>query len=344
MAGPMGYRSYRGRTPKWKYVLAAVLVLVILAAIAVIRLQRYIIYDETGTPHLLLLGQERQEDPEELGEVELTIQKAQPQEITAFTVPEGPLTQEGWADAVARAVLTPEQSYNAAAFTVKDSTGSVYFDAAAAVSGAVEIAEDTAETLAEITGEDAGFYTVARLGCFHDPKGANDDVEALGLENTGGYIFYDGNNSQWLDPGKPAARQYLCELARETAELGFDEILLTDVGYPTEGKLDKIAYTGAGSLEDQVVLFLQEMRAALEPYGTALSVELPEAVISEGADEAAGLSLERIVPLVDRVYAETPPERIEALAQAVSAAAGDTAFVAETAEYPPEGSGSCLVY
>ena len=30
-------------------------------------------------------------------------------------------------------------------------------------------------------------------------------------KNTGGFIFYDGNNLNWLDPGKPAARQYLCD-------------------------------------------------------------------------------------------------------------------------------------
>lgn len=345
MAVVRGYRNYRGRTPKWKAVLAAVLVLVILAAICVIVLQRHIVYDETGTPHLELFWQETPEQtaPEEPGEVELTIQKAEPREITAFTVPEGMLTQEAWADAAARAAVTEEQSWNAAAVTVKDSAGSVYFDSGTAVSGSVKIAEDTAAALAEITGEDSGFYTIARLSCFHDPKAANDSVEEMGLKNTGGYIFYDGNNSQWLDPGKPAARQYLCEIAREAAELGFDEILLTDAGYPTEGSLDKIAYTGPEPPEDMVVRFLQEMKDALEPCGTALSVELPETVVSEGADENAGLSLTKIAPLVDRVYVKTAPERAEALAQAVTAAGG-TAFAAEVTAYSPELRGSCLVY
>ena len=89
--------------------------------------------------------------------------------------------------------------------------------------------------------QNIGGHTIARLSCFHDPKAANRDVEGMGLKNTGGYIFYDGNNSQWLDPAKSAAREYLCKLAKEAAELGFDEILLTDVSYPIVGKLDKIA-------------------------------------------------------------------------------------------------------
>ena len=45
MAGPRGYRNYRGRTSKGKIALAVVLVLVILAAITVMVLQQYIVYD-----------------------------------------------------------------------------------------------------------------------------------------------------------------------------------------------------------------------------------------------------------------------------------------------------------
>lgn len=78
----------------------------------------------------------------------------------------------------------------------------------------------------------------------------------------------------WLDPSKPAARQYLCGLAKELAEMGFDEILLTDVSYPTEGKLDKIAYGETGKVQN-LNTFLDEMRAALAAYDVKLSIELP---------------------------------------------------------------------
>lgn len=344
MAGPMGYRNYRGRTPKWKAALAVVLVLVILAAIAVIALQQRIVYDETGTPHLPLPWQERAEEPEGLGEVDITIQtpEQKQEEITAFSVPEGPLTLEGWRETVAETAQTPERVYNAAAVTVKGGTGSVYFDSGAAVSGSVRIADDTGAALAEITGETSSFYTIARLGCFHDPKAAGSNVEGMGLKNTGGYIFYDGNNSQWLDPGKPAARRYLCGLAKEAAALGFDEILLTGVSYPTEGKLDKIDY-GETPREENLTAFLEEMRAALEPYSVALSIEVPAEVISEGGDSAAGLHLAEIAPRVDRIYAAASPEQAEALAAAVAAAGSSTMFVPELEAGGPAISGNYLL-
>lgn len=342
MAGPMGYRNYRGRTPKWKAALAVVLVLVILAAIAVIALQRRIVYDETGTPHLPLPWQEKPEGSGDLGEVDITIQMPERQEeITAFSVPVGVLTQEGWKNAVESAALATERAYNAAAVTVKDSTGRVYFDSSAAVSGSVSIAGDTGAALAEIAGEESSFYTIARLSCFHDPKAAGSDVEGMGLKNTGGYIFYDGNNSQWLDPGKPAARRYLCGLAKEAAALGFDEIMLTDVSYPTEGKLDKIDYGGTPQ-EENLAVFLEEMRAALEPYSVALSIEVPETAVEEGGS-AAGLRLAEIAPQVDRVYAVAAPEQAETLAAAVAAASSSTMFIPELEADDPAFAGSHLL-
>lgn len=343
MAGPRGYHNYRGRTSKGKIVLAVVLVLVILAAIAVMILQRYIVYDESGRPHLELpWGEEAPLEDEDTVDFELKIQAPKrPGDIYAFTVPVGVLTREGWTDAWMDPSLMSAPPYNAAVFTAKDDRGKVYFDSDTAVPGSVSTAADTHDALAQMTGEASTFYTVARMSCFHDPEAANSDVEAMGLKNTGGYIFYDGNNSQWLDPGKPAARQYLCEIAKEAAALGFDEILLADVGYPTEGQLDKIDY-GEGEQAQNLLTFLEEMRTALEPYSVALSVEIPEAVVT--GDQNIGPTLAELAPRVDRVYTETTPEKIKGLSEAVTAAGGTTDFVAELEAYSPEVSGSCLVH
>lgn len=340
MAGPRGYHNYRGRTPKGKIVLAAVLVLVILAAVGVMILQRYIVYDESGRPHLELpWREETPREDEDSADFELKIQAPKGLgHIYAFTVPVGVLTHEGWTDAWMDPSLMSAPPYNTAVFTAKDDTGKIYFDSDTAVPGTVSTAESTGIALAQMA--ESSFYTVARLSCFHDPKAANSDVETMGLKNTGGYIFYDGNNSQWLDPSKPAARQYLCEIARETAALGFDEILLADVSYPAEGQLDKIDY-GEGEQRQNLLTFLDEMRAALEPYSVALSVEVPETAVTGEGDQ--GLTLADLASRVDRIYTETTPEKIESLSAAVTAASGTTDFVAELEEHTPEVSGSCLI-
>lgn len=334
MAGSRGYHSYRGRAPRWKMALAVVLVLVILIAIAFMMLQEYMVYDEAGIPHLRLPEkQEEQMPPEE--EVELTIQAPEKADaICVLALPEGALRA-----AAVEAALAEEGPYDALAVTLK-SGGQVYFDATAAVSGAVRVETDTAAALEMLTTQER--TAIARIGCFRDPKAANSDVEGLGLKNTGGYIFYDGSNSQWLDPAKPAARAYLCALAQEVAALGFDEILLSDVSYPTEGKLDKIDY---GAVDKAAVLadFLKEMRQALEPYGVVLSIQLSEEAVITGRDEAAGVELAEIAPLVDRIYVPTVPEQVDSLAARIFDVSSNVDFVPELMTYDQTLKGSSLI-
>ena len=338
MAYSRGYNSYRGRTPKWRIALMALLVVVILAAVAVMALSHFIVYDEEGTPQMELPWQEEPavEPAEEISEppLDLTIEEpVKPRVLRGFCTPV-PLTRESWSDSNDRA----KESFdcNAAAMTLKDAAGNVYFNSTTALPGTVQLQEETDAALAEVVAycQSTEGHSIARLSCFHDPKAANRDVENMGLKNTGGYIFYDGNNSQWLDPAKPAAREYLCGLAKEAAELGFDEILLTDVSYPTVGKLNKIDY-GEGEKGGHLADFLEEMRAALAPYGVMLSIEVPKAVISQGADENAGLLLADIAPKVDRIYAPADAAEVPALAQAVSTASQFAEFVPELAEADP---------
>lgn len=341
MTRSRGYHSYRGRTPKWKAVLAVVLVLVILGAVGFMMLQEHIVYDGTGTPHLRLPQQETEDTgnaPEEEESVEVVIQEPEgPQEVHAFSLPVQTLTQQ----TVDTALAAPQAECNAVAVTLKDDQGHIYFDAAEAVSGTVRTEADTTAALASLTGQE-DLYTVARISCFHDPKAANAEVESMGLKNTGGYIFYDGNNSQWLDPAKPEARQYLTGIIREAAALGFDEILLTDVSYPTEGKLDKIAY-GDVDRQAQLGTFLAEVRLALEGYDVTLSVEVPETAILNGAEEASGASLAQFAPHVDRFYAVTAPDRTDALSALTAAAEGTPDFAAELSAYDPQVKGSWLL-
>ena len=330
MGGTKGYRSYRGRTSKGKIALAVLLVLIILAAVGFLWLQEYIVYDRDGSFHLELPWK-----------TEIPIQEHEkPKALAAFSASAAPLTQAGWKDAWLGASVMSAPAYNAAAVTLKDSTGHIYFAATGAAAGTVSTAEDTAAALAEVT--ESSYHSIGRMSCFLDPIAARADVEGMGLKNTGGYIFYDGNNGNWLDPSKPAARQYLCTLAAELAQQGFDEILLTDVGYPTVGKLDKIDYNGADRAAS-IRLFLEELRSALGEYGVAVSIELPPEVITSGADDTAGLVLSDIAPLVDRVYAVTTVDQIPALEAAVSAAGEDTDFVAELTGHSPDVTGSCLI-
>ncbi len=338
MAGARGYHSYRGRGSKGKAVLSAVLVVIILAALAVIGLERYVVYDENGRPRLELPWEDAQaaQEPGVPEELEITIQPSEKhQGVRAIQLPDMPL--ESW-DAAYQERVGMLETDDAVVLTMKDQAGNVYFDTQHAVSGAVQTAAGTAGAL-EALLQDESCRAIARMSCFLDPRAANADVEGMGLKNTGGYIFYDGAQTQWLDPNKRAARQYLCSLAQDLAALGFDEILLTDVSYPTEGKLDKIDYGGA--VRSQAIgTFLEELAAALEPYDVTLAIELPEHVLTQGSDDTAGLVLTDIAAQVERIYVRTTADRGQALADAVAATGSTAGLVPELAAgttVPEEG-------
>ena len=323
------YRGYRGRRTKGKIALAVLLLLVILAAVAVILLQQNVVYDETGAPRLEIPWQEEPaEETTTQPELDLVIQEP---EVTAekwigFSVSADQLTVSG----IEAAKSEADPRSNAAAILLKDQTGAALTQTAT---------DETYAVLAELADT---YHLIGRLSAFHDPKAAMADVEGKGLKNTGGFIFYDGNNSQWMDPAKPAAREYLCALAAEAAELGVDEILLAEFGYPTVGKLDKIAY-GEAAKSANLLAFPEELQTVLEPYATVISVELPADVIRNGQDEVAGLVLEEILSVADRVYASVLPEEVEELSAAVLAVQENALFVPVLTEADPALDGNFLV-
>ena len=339
MAGAKGYSSYRGRGPRWKILLAVVLVVVIAVALSVVYLGEHVVYSADGRRQIVLPWQREERDAPPDGEeedpdqpdVSVTVQEPEeqePREIAAGSLPAKALTAADW---TAWSGETENKDFNAVAVRLKTSNGTIYFNFTGAVSGAVETELDTVSTLSALTSRE-GLHTIASVACLQDFKAANADVEGRGLKNTGGYIFYDGNNNLWLDPAKPSTREYVCDLAKEIAELGFDELLLTDFSYPTVGKINKINYNTDVPLANNLDLLLGDLRTALEPYDILLSVEVPEAVIAEGPDTVAGLDLNRLAIRVDRIYAATTPEKVETLSALVTQAAGAEG----TAEFVPE--------
>lgn len=332
------YRNYHGRRSKGKAALALLLILVIVAAVIVILMQRNVVYDETGAPRLDVPWKEEAGEQQETPELDLVIQEPAKEvdEVRCFRLAADQMTLAG-----VEAALAAHADCNAVALPLRDASGKVLFRSETAVNGSTSFTEETMAVLEQLVSDET-YYTIAQFGGFHDPKAANADVDGMGLKNTGGFIFYDGNNSQWLDPAKSAARQYLCDLAVDAAELGIDEILLTDFGYPTNGKLDKINYGEAGKNEN-LLAFLQEMRAALEPYGVGLSVQLPAVVVTEGREEASGLVLSEIVPVVDRVYAPALPDEAEAMAETIRGIREDVVFVPVLVEATAETNGNFLL-
>lgn len=329
------YRHYRGRRTKGKVALAVLLVLVILAALVVIRMQQHVVYDETGAPRLDVPWQEETAQEDTHLDLELVIQDPEKriEEIRGVVLSPEQMTAEKIA-----AVLDGFDG-NAVVVPLKDSAGKVWFETATAVAESVAVTEESMAALKQLTET---HHVIGELNCFRDSVAADADADAMGLMKTDGFLFYDGENNRWMDPAKPAARQYLCDLAVDAAELGVDEILLTGFGYPMGGRLSAIAY-GETARNLNLLSLLEELQTALEPYGTVLSVELPSDVIAAGQDPVSGLILTEIAPQVDRICAAVLPEEVEPMAIKVTAAGEIACFVPILAEKDAAVNGSWIL-
>jgi len=138
---------------------------------------------------------------------------------------------------------------------------------------------------------------------------------------------------QWLNPANAEIRAYLTELALELGGMGFDEIVLTDFGFPAD-----YAYR-----DDEVILgFLRDLARALRNIGVELSVMTQEADWLTSEEDAPFFrpSLVALSGIVSRFYCVLEPEtiadteRLEALHRSAQAVLG-----ADISRFVPAGSG-----
>ena len=114
-----------------------------------------------------------------------------------------------------------------------------------------------------------GLYTVAQVSCLRDSALVREEP-GLSLHRVSGSPWLDESRQGWLDPAQPQVQSYLIGLCRELAQLGFDEILLTDCGFPTQGDLDSLR--AVEEKEETLVTFCRQLQGALADTPVTLSV------------------------------------------------------------------------
>ena len=90
-----------------------------------------------------------------------------------------------------------------------------------------------------------------------------------------GYRWTDPDGVRWTSPTNPEVRDYVTAVCVELSQLGFDEILLDNAGYPNKGNLHYIkkgeAYD-ASQFSAVIDGFYAQVAHALADYDITLSV------------------------------------------------------------------------
>lgn len=344
-----GYGGYRGRRTfhdilKWVAAILAVLV-VILAGVLVFG-QRYLVFRDQGVRLELPFLHQKDDQKPDPGDVSLEVrpqgdqsgedqsaQKPGADETEALRAVELPLSavQDG------TALSQLEQAgADALILEMKDSQGSLAWQSGESLAALVTTGGEAVNAALEEWNR-GDVYTIARVCAFRDntlPYQDNRVALKAGYGN-----WRDEEKLRWLDPDSETARAYIVGLCRELAQLGFDEIMLDQCWFPTQGKLDQIVKNGSyadGRFAESVEDLFAQLSQAVEPYGTRLSVRLPKGY--QGADAPGGLSAKCLETYVRRIWVDPAEEEgEEMLAQRIGLENDRKKLAALTGQFAPEG-------
>jgi hypothetical protein len=124
----------------------------------------------------------------------------------------------------------------------------------------------------------AGITPAARICAFQDPTAPNI-LRGYGVMYAGNhsYNWLDANNTMWLNPYSPNAQQYIISLATEAVSLGYKQIFVDSLTFPTSGSPDTSGFYGTNlpTKEQCISAFTAALKAQVDAAGGKLSVIMP---------------------------------------------------------------------
>lgn len=116
-----------------------------------------------------------------------------------------------------------------------------------------------------------GFYPVARIVALKDNRAARARPD-LALRTRSGEVWTGAKGQRWLDPRRDEVRRYIAALALAASRMGFAEVHLDYVRFPSEGPLHRLAWPSTGSRVEAVTALVSEVARALAATDTVLAV------------------------------------------------------------------------
>ncbi len=212
--------------------------------------------------------------------------------------------------------LIDRTELNAIVVDLKDSTGGVFYDTKVQLAhdiGAVHPAFEV-KPLLDLLHQHK-IYVIARIVVFEDPVLAEARPEWAIHDSATGDLWRTWNGLAWVNAHRPEIWDYDIALAREVASLGFDEIQLDYIRFPSDGPLNRAEYglphddqTRPGAIRE----FLTRAYDALQPTGAYLSGDVFGLAMWETGDSGIGQHLEDVIGAVDFVCPMVYPSHFSA--------------------------------
>lgn len=190
---------------------------------------------------------------------------------------------------------------NSFVIDVKDDYGNIIYRTnskyAKKISSDKYLIEDITPRLKRL--EEEGIYPIARVVAFRDPNAIN--LPDFSLKSKNGSVWKDSKGISWLNPYNKNVFDYLISVSIEAALLGFKDIQLDYVRFPSDGKLSDIDYSEYESISksDAINLFIAKIKEEVNRVGAVLSVDTFGLITSVSGDSGIGQELVGIMSSSD---------------------------------------------
>jgi hypothetical protein len=136
---------------------------------------------------------------------------------------------------------------NSVVIDIKDYSGFILYDSQLESVKEIDAVRSRMDDVKEIIKEfhAADIYVIARQTVFQDPVLAFAKPE-LAFKTWNGNIWRDHKGLAWLDPQQEEVWNYNLTIAKEAADLGFDEINFDYMRYPSDGDMANMNYNLSG--------------------------------------------------------------------------------------------------
>ena len=219
--------------------------------------------------------------------------------LKAIYIPFDKVSEEGISTAVTQA---EEYEANALVFQLKPASGYLAYRSTIELADSYGVnGELNMHELLSALKEESGLWMAAEISvCIDDAMSVRNTP--LALKNYEGSVYRDTEGS-WLDPYNRAVREYITGLMAELSEIGFDEIILTNVAHPADA--EAVVYS-------QTMTSAPDVNSCIYSLATRImeSMEGYEVRISAQYKEQSGQDMGFFLRVFDRLCRETPEESL----------------------------------
>lgn len=195
--------------------------------------------------------------------------------------------------------------FNAVVIDIKDEAGRLSYKSSVQTAidiGASQNMISNISSTIELLKEN-DIYVIGRIVTFKDPLYAKKTPE-IAYKKSDGTLWTDYSGNNWPNPYNEASWEYPISLAKEAAQLGFDEIQFDYIRFPSsEGKTKQIAFgfeSDTKTKSQTINSFLEKVMAELEEYDVIVSADVFGIITKRNGDfENIGQDFAAIAQIVD---------------------------------------------